>query len=331
MNKEVRWHVASWGLTILLCGLVLFFFGSKQALLFGITTLIFYIAVFYVNVLWIMPNRAPNKNIRRLVVSWFGLLIIGTIFSLFLDHLLGVFVRNKDIKLELINTFLRNILFIGIFLFIGVTYRYIIDRYLNEKIRHKLETEKLKTELDFLRAQVNPHFLFNTLNNIYALAYKGSGNTADYIMKLADILRYMLYESNAERVFVSTEIHFLNLLLSLHQLRIDGTMKLKFSVSGNLDKYCIAPLILISLVENVIKHGILNDEDNPAVINISIENDELKLYTRNKIDRASENELVGIGLTNMKRRMELLYSGKHKLVIDDDNLFYKVNLSLQLL
>jgi LytS/YehU family sensor histidine kinase len=108
-------------------------------------------------------------------------------------------------------------------------------------------------------------------------------------------------------------------------------MKLKFSVSGNLDKYCIAPLILISLVENVIKHGILNDEDNPAVINISIENDELKLYTRNKIDRASENELVGIGLTNMKRRMELLYSGKHKLVIDDDNLFYKVNLSLQLL
>lgn len=331
MKKNIKWHMLIWGFCFLLAGLVLYYFGDTKTMIYGLISFAFYIVLFYVNVLWIIPGRTPVRNMGRLIAGWFGLLVVASFFSMLLNHIINmeVFIKKGDIKLEFINTFLRSILFTGIFLFIGVTYTYLLDRYKNEKIRYQLETEKLKTELDFLKAQVNPHFLFNTLNNIYALAYKDSGNTAECIMKLSDILRYMLYESNAEWVLVSSEIHYLNLLLSLQEMRIDGPMMLKFSVSGVADKYTIAPLILISLVENVVKHGILNDADNPALIKIKIDNDGLNLFTRNKIDHAAKDTHGGIGMINVKRRIELLYPGKHNLVIDTDNIYYTVNLNLQ--
>ena len=297
---------------------------------YGLISFAFYIVVFYVNILWIMPNWNPARHITRLIAGWFALLICTTIFSFFLSHLTGVFTKIGQIGLELLNTFLRNILFVGIMLFIGITYRYIADRFTNEKIQHALETDKLKTELDFLRSQVNPHFLFNTLNNIYTLAYRRSVNTADSIMKLSEILRYMLYESSTEFVVISREIHYLKLLLSLQQLRVNGPLMLNFDIAGETEKDMIAPLILLSFVENVIKHGLLNDPLNPAMIKLCIKNGELSLYSKNKIDPAAKDSEGGIGLTNVRRRLLLLYSDKHILKTENDGTYYSVNLTLQL-
>ena len=123
----------------------------------------------------------------------------------------------------------------------------------------------------------------------------------------------------------------LTLAAILQQMRINGPMMLDFSVSGDADKYTIAPLILISLVEKVVKHGILNDADNAAVIKININNDGLGLFTRNKIDHAAKDTDGGIGMINVKRRIALLYPERHKLVISSDDLFYTVNLNLQFL
>ncbi len=329
-RKRILWQICAWGLAFLLCGIILNVFGNPPVMEYGLISFAFYIVVFYVNILWIMPNWNPARHITRLIAGWFALLICTTIFSFFLSHLTGVFTKNGQIGLELLNTFLRNILFVGIMLFIGITYRYIADRFTNEKIQHALETDKLKTELDFLRSQVNPHFLFNTLNNIYTLAYRRSVNTADSIMKLSEILRYMLYESSTEFVVISREIHYLKLLLSLQQLRVNGPLMLNFDIAGETEKDMIAPLILLSFVENVIKHGLLNDPLNPAMIKLCIKNGELSLYSKNKIDPAAKDSEGGIGLTNVRRRLLLLYSDKHILKTENDGTYYSVNLTLQL-
>ena len=176
MTKKVMWHVTIWGCSLFLFTIALYYFTTAKTIIYALISFAFYIGLFYVNVLWIIPIGTPARNMVRLIAGWFGLLIGATFFSMLLNHSMNmeVFLRNGSIQLEFINTFLRSILFTGFFLFVGVTYRYFLDRYKNEKIRYRLETEQLKAELDFLKAQINPHFLFNTLNNIYALAYKGS-------------------------------------------------------------------------------------------------------------------------------------------------------------
>jgi LytS/YehU family sensor histidine kinase len=192
-----------------------------------------------------------------------------------------------------------------------------------------MEKTSLSIELAFLKSQINPHFLFNTLNTIYILAYQQSVQTPDAILKMSDMMRYMLYESNEERVPLSKEIYYIRQLMALQQLRMKDPMCFDFSVTGEVENYRVAPLILVNFAENIFKHAVLNDESNPAIMHLKLEGEQLSLYSRNRINNALKDDEGGIGLANVKRRMELIYPHRHHFKIESDAIYYNSYLTIQ--
>ncbi|MGB3528889.1 MAG: histidine kinase, partial [Saprospiraceae bacterium] len=191
--------------------------------------------------------------------------------------------------------------------------------------------KKLETELQFLKSQTNPHFLFNTLNNIYALARKKSDATADVVMKLSKLLRFMLYESQKKYISISDEIQVLDDFIELEKIRYGEKLQLNFKKSIDNESHPIAPLILLPFVENAFKHGASESRFDPF-INIDLKLDHsmlcFKIENSNSQDYAtikSEN----IGLNNIRRQLELLYP-EHKLEIDNKNNTFSVSLKINL-
>ncbi|MBO9203866.1 MULTISPECIES: sensor histidine kinase [Niastella] len=331
MKKIVAGHIAVWALASSFFLIPLYLFGFTNRTLYAILCFLTYIIVFYVNTLWILPRWIKERQFQWLVLHWLLLILLCTVISLAFNHFLHVFTRRGNFKLELVNTFLRTLLFVTIIILAGVTYRSIIDWFRNEQQRQQLENEKLRTELDFLKAQTNPHFLFNTLNNIYALACQQSVKTAGAVMKLSEIMHFMIYESGNGLVPVAREIYYIDQLIELQELRTAGRLMLEFSVTGDTTGYSLAPLILMALVENIFKHGVLNDEKHPVFINLYINEGKLQFSAKNKINHAASGLPGGIGLANVRRRIELLYPQKHQFSITSDNVYYSVFLELQLI
>jgi two-component system LytT family sensor kinase len=192
------------------------------------------------------------------------------------------------------------------------------------------EAGKASAELSFLKAQINPHFLFNTLNNIYTLSVTNNEHTPDSIMKLSNIMRYVTDDVSEDFVRLQSEIDCLGDYISLQQLRLGSKTKVNFNISGNAGYQKIAPLILISFVENAFKYGISKQESSEIDININITDEEIVFYCGNKIfrNKASAHERTGIGIANSKQRLEQLYAQKHQLIISDDGEKFSVRLTL---
>jgi len=221
-----------------------------------------------------------------------------------------------------------NIFYSALGIFICFFLKIINDYFINEKIRQ----EKTYMELQFLKSQVNPHFLFNSFNNLYGLSLTEPHKTPDAILKLAELTRYMIYESNGEKVPLAKEITYLYNLIELQKLRYEEVVRLdlniKFEDSGQL----IAPLLLIPFVENAFKHGDVNDELHPVAIVLTIQTNHLYFYVFNKISYAKNKDLTGgIGLINVQRRLELLYPDKFTVNIQNDGQFYTSELDLILI
>lgn len=200
-----------------------------------------------------------------------------------------------------------------------------------EAKRKQMENDKLMNELKFLKAQINPHFLFNTLNNLYYLAYSQSPNTTEVIAKLSQMMRYMIYDSNYQQVLLSKEVEYMQNYISLERLRLNNEVPIDFVVEGETENKLITPLIFITFLENAFKHGVsANNVDSWVKIHIKVENNEC-IYTveNSKLKMPAENkEKSGIGLQNLKRRLELSYFGKYSLTTDDQSDRYFVQLKL---
>ncbi len=199
-------------------------------------------------------------------------------------------------------------------------------------IRKRLETaenEKVQAELSLLKAQINPHFLFNTLNNIYSLALTNDERTADSVIQLSEIMRYIMENSNENIISLTLEISYLNNYISLQKSRLGNTAKIRYSVNGDLNGKNIAPLILISFIENAFKHGVNPDENSEIDLQISITDTELRLrVSNNKVSTVQTEH--GLGMRNTIDRLELLYPQKHQLSITETKESYTVELMLQL-
>lgn len=198
--------------------------------------------------------------------------------------------------------------------------------YLDQQKNKQLAEEKIAAELNFLKAQVHPHFLFNTLNNLYALTLIKSEKTPDVVLKLADLLDYMIYKSNDAFVPLAKELEILDGYIELEKMRYNERLDIKYEVKGDATMHEVAPLILLPFVENCFKHGASKDRAKPKIyIDIEINSDFLRLKAVNSVpaerkDFHSEKE--GIGLKNVQRRLELIYPGQHELKIQPgDNLF----------
>ena len=209
----------------------------------------------------------------------------------------------------------------------------VIQRWLKtEEHRKETESEKLNTELSFLKSQINPHFFFNTLNNIYSLAIVKSEKTAPAVMKLSSIMRYILTETNNDFVPLQNEVDFTKNYIELQQVRLTEKTTVNFDVIGNVENKNIAPLLFIPFVENAFKYGI--STKSTSEINIHIESlDNKIIFTSSNSIVKSENNMMentGIGINNVKRRLELMYSDKHVLTNTIKDNIYLVHFEISI-
>jgi two-component system sensor histidine kinase AlgZ len=188
----------------------------------------------------------------------------------------------------------------------------------------------LHAELNALKGQIHPHFLFNTLNNLYALTLTNSSKASQVVLGLSDMLRYMLYECNTDQVSLQKEVLMLQQYVSLEKLRYEDRIDLNFTISGDLENKQIAPLIMLTFIENAFKHGASNTVNDAWVnINLHAEGNRLKLkVSNNKPETAAPDADANhghIGLQNVQKRLELLYPSAHQLkILDDDDAFLVV-------
>jgi len=290
----------------------------------------------YINLYVLIPRLLAKKRYVLYAVGLLVLLAVTAqlnifIFSHAIDYLLPDYFFVSSFS------FLQLVQF-G-FVYLGITTLLKLSRAwfkLLESKNHliKLEREKANTELLFLKMQINPHFLFNSLNNIYSLALKKDAMAPDSILKLAEVMRYMIYESNETRVPLQKEINYINNYIDLQRLRIRDNASVVFEITGDIENWYIAPLILLVFIENGFKHGIKATIHHSFVnILIHINNDHLHMTVENSkgvVDHIEKDTFKGLGLENVKRRLELLYPEKYDLKISDTEEKYTAVLQLPL-
>jgi sensor histidine kinase YesM len=199
-----------------------------------------------------------------------------------------------------------------------------------EQDNHRLEKQQLITELNFIKAQINPHFLYNTLNALYAQARPHSDHLADNIMKLSDIMRYSLESVDCDRgtVKLRKELEHLKTLIEIHQLRFSNTLCIDFSINGQLDGQVVPPLSLITAVENAFKYGDLKDPAHPVKIKVDVAPDLIHFYCYNKKKKGSIEKTHGIGIDNMKRRLDVAFQHKYELTTRNEPDYYTFELTV---
>jgi sensor histidine kinase YesM len=201
--------------------------------------------------------------------------------------------------------------------------------YQNQQTKTELENKNKTSELALLRTQLNPHFLFNTLNNIDSLIMTNQELASDAIIKLSDIMRFMLYDTSTDTVSLDKEINYLKSYISLQQMRLKDPGFVKVNIDDMCMGKVIAPMLFIPFVENAFKHGLKNVKSPGIMITLNCRPDSINFEVVNHFDKEKEmvkDETPGIGLANTRRRLELLYPGKHELKIDESNGFYKSQL-----
>jgi LytS/YehU family sensor histidine kinase len=215
---------------------------------------------------------------------------------------------------------------------VAVSIKLLKKWYLENDRNQKIEKEKMLMELEMLKAQVHPHFLFNTLNNLYSLTLTKSDNAPVVVTNLSDLLRYMLYECREKEVPLLNEITALKKYVELEKLRYGNRLDISFSYSGGVNDLLIAPLLLLPFVENSFKHGMSEQLDQCWInLHLHAEHDSFSFNLSNSCSKEKKQAMVGgIGLKNIKKRLDLIYAEHYNLNINQDEDMYSVKLTMRL-
>ncbi|MCD2421231.1 histidine kinase [Niabella pedocola] len=300
-------------------------FGGLPRGYFPISNL-FHIGIFYLNVYVLYPYLLTRKRWWLYIVCVFATVIISyQVKLLFLQQNPAFLLTEEN----------RRIIFFAVipFLLTGILFRLISDRVKFERLEKEARAQQLSSELKFLRSQMSPHFLFNMMTNMVALARQKSDILEPSLIRLSDLLRYMLYDSQNSRISIPNEADHLHNYIALQRLRFDNDVKINVAINVNNTDRQIEPMLLIPFVENAFKHGIGLVEDAFISIQLTeIENaltfDIANNYSENS---GSKDKNSGIGLTNVKNRLQLLYPARHELVITDSGHIFAVHLKLTLI
>jgi len=285
-----------------------------------ISLIIFY----YLNSLVLIPLLLSRQKRMEYALSVFGCVLIYLMLTV-----IPLLILRPEVPVNR-GWIISSVLLIAL-VFIASGIGQIIDLwFLSEKRSKEIEYERKLNELSFLKAQINPHFLFNTLNNIYSLASRKSDQTPEAILKLSEMMRYVMSDAKQDVVPLGKEIEYITRFIDLQKMRLTDKVHVSFQVIGNDAEISIAPLILMPFIENAFKYGVSTHEESLISITISIEANKIVLVTTNRVFNYSNilTESTGIGIVNTKRRLDLLYPGKHRLMIDESNNNYVVQLEL---
>jgi two-component system LytT family sensor kinase len=287
---------------------------------------------FYVNYLYLIPRFLKKKNIFQYLLILAIALLLFTPIYYYLEQKFYPSIGWKSYNLDLNFSFALMITLSANFLhiFLGILLSYLMDWRTMRMEKEIAEKEQLQTELSFLKSQVNPHFLFNTINDIYALTQQQSEQAPEALLKLSELLRYMLRESDDPFVLLTKELEYLENVIELQKIGQKGFSHVDFTIIGYPDKLKIAPLILINFIENAFKHGVFTDKETPIRIYIELEQTAFHFNMTNRINTYKKDKTGGIGLVNVKRRLALIYPNKHQLLITNDPLNFTVDLKIDL-
>ena len=293
----------------------------------------FFAIMVYLNIYLLFPYYLAKKNLLVHLISIAVAAILITPIKTLTFYLTSS--SYADMQVYFLNN--QPSIFLSTF-FIGIAstiYNIMNDWLLTQREKKELQAQTLQSELKFLKSQINPHFLFNTLNSLYALTLKKSDQAPEIVLKLSEMMRYMLYECNVPQVPLQKEVNYLHNYLELEKLRQGKRMKIDFSVIGEPKEQRLAPLMFIPFIENCFKHGI-NNQITEGFVNmvLHIKPDSVKMEIENSRaplrPSTSSKKSGGIGLVNVRRRLNLLYPAKHKLQISENPNTYKVELLLEL-
>ncbi len=304
-----------------------------RLLIFSVVQLSFAMLVAYLNYFIFLPRFLKHQKIWKLFLEFtIPFVVLIGLRVLLQRYLADEYTHHERYFYSTFYIVQLSFDTLLITIFIG-TLRFAVRWFEFESVRKQMENDKLANELKFLKAQINPHFLFNTLNNLYYLAYSHSANTTEVIAKLSQMMRYMIYDSNYPKVPLTKEIEYMQNYISLERLRLNNEVPIDFIIEGNVEHILVTPLIFITFLENAFKHGVSANTSGSWVkiyfrvrdneIIYSVENSKLK-------NTSSEVEKSGFGLQNLQRRLELSYPGGYKLNSNDlpDRYFVQLNLSL---
>jgi hypothetical protein len=330
LNRKYIIHITVWVGFIVIPLLVI---PSAMELLSTDTNFVFLyfsasflsIVLFYFNYFFAIPKFFFTKKYLRhflllAVAIFISILVLRFCFNL-LDIEMNSFEERTKYR-SLVGAFIPKLIIVLIASYgIRIFWKY-----------KELQNEKMKSELQFLKAQINPHFLFNTLNTLYGLASIKSNKTASGIKELSSIMRYVTTEANEEKVPLEREIQYIKSYIDLQKLRLTENTKVNFRQSGDFSNKVIAPLILITFIENSFKYGVSTERQSIIDVDIQMENEVLKFEIQNTKALKVETQVTKseIGLNNTLKRLELIYNGLYDLAINEDKDKYHVLLKINL-
>ncbi len=284
--------------------------------------------LFYANAYIFLPRFAYKGKYWQ-----YAFILTGALgFMLVIDKMIFVLALSQY-EHTLRNFFVFNLPYVVFILVASTAFRMIRDKIVEDQRNKERETENLKTELSFLRSQVSPHFMFNVLNNMVALARKKSDALEPSLIKLSSLLRYMLYETDEDKVPLEKEVDYLRSYIDLQQQRFGKNISIHVNFPAMLGSHHIEPMLLIPFVENAFKHGSGLITDATIMIDLSLNAHVLEFTVRNKYNPnvdEPKDKTSGIGLVNVRRRLDLLYRDNYVLEINKDEDWFAVRLKLNL-
>jgi hypothetical protein len=313
-------------------------FASQRFINMFIVSNVLLVTFYYLNSKKLIPQLLARKKIWQYIGS------VLLCFFVYLSAMYAIMITSEETKTFAQSTAAKSINYKGPYFFSGgaVTLfliaflistgiKVITQWFTAEEVKEEVTRQQLETELNLLKTQVNPHFLFNTLNSIYSLAIANNQKTADAVLKLSRIMRYTL-EGQANFVALQQEIDFINSYIELQKLRLTNNNTVCFTTTGNISGAQIAPFVFIPFIENAFKYGISTHRPSSisAVVDVSPHAINFTCENQFQPNGKSKLESTGTGINNAKRRLELLYYKKHDLKIISDEHSYKVSLTINL-
>ena len=303
--------------------------SEKEQLFFWVSNLL-WIGLFYINIQWLIPKVLYRKNLLAFITA--HLLLLGIYLAMH-QVLRNALTEQSHFnqRSHLLFTTIIYLFFTGA----SSTFRLVRDHMQADQLEKEKKHENLKTELSFLRSQVSPHFMFNVLNNMVALARKKSELLEPSLIKLSSLMRYMLYETDGEKVSLEKEAEYLQSYIDLQQQRFGNKLELLVQIDAGDEPVYIEPMLLIPFVENAFKHGTGLLNQTPRIeVQLKVSQHRLYFFVSNRFEikeKGTGDKTSGIGLANVKRRLELLYPGMHRLEIEEKDALFTVTLQLNLL
>lgn len=291
----------------------------------------------YAQVFWLVPSLFIKH--KKLKFWFYSALLLGTIT--FLESYLDIQVMRKfgiiDAQVSVliigISVFIQNFFFHILYSSFGFLYRFLFEYRNAERTKQELLKETHQTELKYLKAQLNPHFLFNGINSVYHLIGTNNALAKDTLLQFSGLLRYQLYESSEAFIDLEKELDYVSQYIRLEAIRKGDDISLKYVIDFENSSLKIAPLLITPFVENAFKHSSHYDEaeKNSIVIEVKEQQKKLHVFVKNTTDSmVKQAKIGGVGLNNVKRRLTLLYPEKHTLTITEENDFYQVDLSIEI-